>query len=327
MDRGCNCTTAPHAASIKSNPHGRLRLHTWTHAIRIRPMQHCQQATVRWCRSADDANRCADDDDIAPHPQAGDGGAWRPNVLLPGGASVVREAARWAYKGADSSMVERTAAVWQREGGRGERQVGTRVYFKPTTAFARPLPLLCALLGGSASGWWASTPASLHPVHLCSVPVDGPRRRGSAPWFTRPRPRPRIYAHACTPTPTPTPRNRPDKREDGCYGWWVGASLAILGHGSRGRDDHAADAVNGAEGEDQAIDRPKLMQFLISLQTDDGGLSPRRGDAADVYHTHFGVAALALLGHPATTAVDPVHCMPPATVARLRAFGRGKGCA
>ena len=139
------------------------------------------------------------------------------------------------------------------------------------------------------------------------------------PTPTHARPRMHAYAHACTP------RNRPDKREDGCYGWWVGASLAILGHGSRGRDDHAADAANGAEGEGQAIDRPKLMQFLISLQTDDGGLSPRRGDAADVYHTHFGVAALALLGHPATTAVDPVHCMPPATVARLRAFGRGKG--
>lgn len=104
---------------------------------------------------------------------------------------------------------------------------------------------------------------------------------------------------------------RPDKREDGCYAWWVGASLAILA---------------GADGaaQEETIDKEKLLKFVTCLQTEDGGLCPRRGEAADVYHTHFGVAALALLGHPATSAVDPVHCMPPATVERLKTFGRAR---
>jgi geranylgeranyl transferase type-2 subunit beta len=106
---------------------------------------------------------------------------------------------------------------------------------------------------------------------------------------------------------------RPDKREDGCYAWWVSASLTIL--------DADAEAK---------IDKALLIEFVESLQTEKGGLSPKRGDAADVYHTHFGVAALAVLGHPATVPVDPIHCLPADTVvklhARMMSHRDGVGC-
>jgi geranylgeranyl transferase type-2 subunit beta len=37
-----------------------------------------------------------------------------------------------------------------------------------------------------------------------------------------------------------------------------------------------------------------------------GGISDRPGDMVDVWHTHFGIAGLSLLGFPGLEEVDPV---------------------
>ncbi|PHH78297.1 hypothetical protein CDD80_7105 [Ophiocordyceps camponoti-rufipedis] len=92
---------------------------------------------------------------------------------------------------------------------------------------------------------------------------------------------------------------RPEKLEDVCYSWWVLSSLAILG-----RMDW--------------IDREALTAFILRSQdTEEGGISDRPGDMVDVWHTCFGLAGLSLLGHPGMEAVDPVYCMPKATIDRL----------
>ena len=112
---------------------------------------------------------------------------------------------------------------------------------------------------------------------------------------------------------------RPDKREDGCYGWWVTAPLAILlsspdgGSGSGGGTagvEVGADVL--AEALDDVLDTRALATFLGTLQSDEGGFSPRPAGHADIFHTHFAVAALAVLRHPRTCSVDPVTCMPSA---------------
>ncbi|KAI5291463.1 hypothetical protein KEM52_000164 [Ascosphaera acerosa] len=81
---------------------------------------------------------------------------------------------------------------------------------------------------------------------------------------------------------------RPEKLEDVCYSWWVAASLAVLGRL-------------------HWVDRPALARFILRCQdAERGGIADRPGDMVDVYHTHFGVAGLALLGYPGLQAVNPV---------------------
>jgi hypothetical protein len=67
-------------------------------------------------------------------------------------------------------------------------------------------------------------------------------------------------------------------------------------------------------GETAAVDGSAIKTWVAGLQTEAGGLPPRQGDKADVFHTHFGLAALALLGHPDLGPVDPIHCLPPSLV-------------
>jgi prenyltransferase beta subunit len=43
---------------------------------------------------------------------------------------------------------------------------------------------------------------------------------------------------------------------------------------------------------------------------EDGGISDRPGDMVDVFHTHFGIAGLALLKYDGLRSIDPVYCMP-----------------
>ena len=92
---------------------------------------------------------------------------------------------------------------------------------------------------------------------------------------------------------------RPEKKEDVCYSWWVLSSLAML----RKLD---------------WIDAEKLGKFIFSAQdTENGGISDRPGNIADVFHTFFGFAGLSLLGFPNFEAVDPVYALPAKVVARL----------
>jgi len=92
---------------------------------------------------------------------------------------------------------------------------------------------------------------------------------------------------------------RPEKKEDVCYSWWVLSSLEIIGR-------------------THWIDRDQLVRFILRSQDpDSGGISDRPGDMVDVWHTCFGLAGLSLLEYPGLEAVDPVYCMPKATIERI----------
>lgn len=79
---------------------------------------------------------------------------------------------------------------------------------------------------------------------------------------------------------------RPMKLVDVCYSWWVGSSLAMIGRL-------------------HWIDKQKLAAFILRCQDPlEGGIADRPGDMVDVFHTHFAIAGLSLLGHPGVKAVD-----------------------
>lgn len=91
---------------------------------------------------------------------------------------------------------------------------------------------------------------------------------------------------------------RPGKRSDVCYAWWVGATCAIVE-----RLD--------------VIDRDALIQSVLAHQHEAGGIAAHRGDRPDLFHTHFGIAALGVLGHPRIPPVDPVLCLPATTLGKI----------
>lgn len=61
--------------------------------------------------------------------------------------------------------------------------------------------------------------------------------------------------------------------------------------------------------------------FPPSLPQDeeDGGISDRPEDMADVYHTFFGIAGLSLMGRPGLKAIDPTYALPVDVVQRIKA--------
>ncbi|KAJ5938194.1 hypothetical protein N7454_004536 [Penicillium verhagenii] len=91
---------------------------------------------------------------------------------------------------------------------------------------------------------------------------------------------------------------RPEKLPDSCYTWWVGSSLAMI------------DRLHW-------IDGKKLAGFVLQCQdTEGGGFADRPGNMVDVYHTHFGLAGLSLLGVEGLQEIDPVYCLPKSVIAR-----------
>ncbi|KKK13724.1 Rab geranylgeranyltransferase, beta subunit [Aspergillus ochraceoroseus] len=84
---------------------------------------------------------------------------------------------------------------------------------------------------------------------------------------------------------------RPEKLEDSCYSWWVGASLAMI------------DRLHW-------IDGAKLAAFILHCQDPEaGGFADRPGHMVDVFHTHFAIAGLSLLKFEGLDEVDPVYCI------------------
>lgn len=62
-----------------------------------------------------------------------------------------------------------------------------------------------------------------------------------------------------------------------------------------------------------------LYARLHPLQDEeDGGISDRPEDMADIYHTYFGIAGLSLMGYPGLVAIDPTWALPVDVVARLK---------
>ena len=79
---------------------------------------------------------------------------------------------------------------------------------------------------------------------------------------------------------------RPMKDVDVCYSWWVGSSLAMI------------ERLHW-------IDKKKLTAFILRSQDAElGGIADRPGDMVDVFHTHFGIAGLSLLGYSGVAEVD-----------------------
>ncbi|KAF7427896.1 hypothetical protein PC9H_007113 [Pleurotus ostreatus] len=92
---------------------------------------------------------------------------------------------------------------------------------------------------------------------------------------------------------------RPEKLPDVCYSHWALSSLAILKKLSW-------------------IDADRTISFILSAQdSEGGGIADRAGDMVDVFHTVFGIAGLSLLGYPDLLDLDPVYCMPAATIEKM----------
>ena len=50
--------------------------------------------------------------------------------------------------------------------------------------------------------------------------------------------------------------------------------------------------------------------FILESQDVNGGIADRPGDVADLFHTFFGLAGLALLGEEGLQPIDPALCIP-----------------
>lgn len=144
---------------------------------------------------------------------------------------------------------------------------------------------------------------------------------------------------------------RPEKLQDVCYSWWCLSSLSCLGRlhwidGPRlarfilecqdegkpvptilGRarplcfppchepslHKHPGHNLRGWAGADSDF----FWGVFPSSNAEHGGISDRPEDVADVYHTFFGLAGLALMGHPALQPIDPAYALPVQVVRRL----------
>jgi prenyltransferase beta subunit len=70
---------------------------------------------------------------------------------------------------------------------------------------------------------------------------------------------------------------------------------------------------------DQGAFIQEIFLLAAALQDEeDGGISDRPDDMADVYHTFFGIAGLSLMGHAGLAAIDPTYALPVTTVQRLK---------
>ena len=81
-------------------------------------------------------------------------------------------------------------------------------------------------------------------------------------------------------------QGRPNKDEDTCYSFWIGATLAILGAGA-------------------LTDAAAVSSFAQCCQGLKGGLSKAIGVHPDVLHSYFAIAGLSLVGAAGLLPHDP----------------------
>lgn len=123
---------------------------------------------------------------------------------------------------------------------------------------------------------------------------------------------------------------------DVCYSWWILSALCILGRLDwidtnrlqvrRSPHTHVRPCLVGLHTNRTS---PHTQSFILQCQDpDDGGIADRPGNVADVFHTFFGVAGLALLGYfdgkdgsegryAHYRPIDPVYALPADIVAEL----------
>jgi len=72
-------------------------------------------------------------------------------------------------------------------------------------------------------------------------------------------------------------QGRPNKKEDTCYSYWIGGTLRLLGC-------------------DDLMDRAKLLDFVLSCQTDMGGFSKLRGSQyhPDLLHSFYSLCWISM---------------------------------
>jgi geranylgeranyl transferase type-2 subunit beta len=88
-----------------------------------------------------------------------------------------------------------------------------------------------------------------------------------------------------------------------CYSFWVLSALSILQ-------------------KVKWIDSDALIKFILSAQDPEGGgIADRPGDMVDVFHTHFGLCGLSLLGYPGLKEINPIYCLPAEVTKRLGLHG------
>ncbi|KAI8059745.1 geranylgeranyltransferase type I beta-subunit-like protein [Thamnidium elegans] len=86
-------------------------------------------------------------------------------------------------------------------------------------------------------------------------------------------------------------QGRPNKLADVCYGFWIGASLEIMGH---------FDLVNHEE----------MRAFLTKCQPKMGGFGKDPESYSDLLHSYMGVAVLSLMKEPGIQEIDPALNVP-----------------
>ncbi|CAB3384577.1 Hypothetical predicted protein [Cloeon dipterum] len=81
-------------------------------------------------------------------------------------------------------------------------------------------------------------------------------------------------------------QGRPNKPDDTCYSFWVGATLKLL-------DRY------------QFTDKKKNREFILSTQQNlTGGFSKWPDNTSDPLHTYFGLCGLSLMGEPGLKEID-----------------------
>jgi len=81
---------------------------------------------------------------------------------------------------------------------------------------------------------------------------------------------------------------RPNKLQDTCYSFWVGASIGLLGH-------------------IDLITEKLTRHFTLSCQRKYGGFAkwPDSSQPPDVLHTYFSICGLSFIGEPGIGSVHP----------------------
>jgi hypothetical protein len=82
-------------------------------------------------------------------------------------------------------------------------------------------------------------------------------------------------------------QGRPNKDEDTCYSFWIGASLSIIGAGD-------------------LTDSDAISCFAECCQGPKGGIAKQEGAYPDVLHSYFALSGLALVGMPGLRELDPM---------------------
>ena len=87
-------------------------------------------------------------------------------------------------------------------------------------------------------------------------------------------------------------QGRINKPPDTCYGFWIGASLAIL----RAHDPDVAPGTPAAQV--SFVDNTTLCNFLLTCQGPSGGFCKEEGTYPDLVHTCLSIAALSIVCFP-----------------------------